>query len=81
MVVFDAEIVNMIPGRESNKPEYQYCAGWTDFVGMEISCCCIYDFSDKRPRVFMHDNLPALNELFRRSAGALMSLLHCAMPA
>jgi hypothetical protein len=67
MIVFDAEIVNCIPGREPNKPEYQYCEGWTDFVGMEISCVCIYDFSDKRPRVFLQDNLPALNELIRKT--------------
>lgn len=38
MLIYDCEILRMIPDRDGGKdPRYQYCNGWDDFPSMGIS--------------------------------------------
>ena len=64
MLVFDCEIINGIENDvRKRKPGIRYCEGWTDFVGMGISCICAYDFRAHRHRVFLEDNFHVFSQL------------------
>lgn len=64
MVVYDCEIVKMIPNKKEEPiPGIEYCKGWADFEGMGISVICVYDFVEDRYRVFMKDNLDEFQKL------------------
>ena len=59
MIVYDTEIVKAIRHRsEPVLPDIEYCQGWTDFAGMEISVLCAYEYRTGRYRVFLEDKLP-----------------------
>jgi hypothetical protein len=58
-VVYDAEIVNGILGKGAGEipvPGIQYCAGWTDYLGMGISVIAAYVWGEGY-RIFLADNL------------------------
>lgn len=58
MIVFDCEIERAIPSRNEARIEgIEYCNGWTDFIGMGISCICTLDTKTWEPRVFLADNM------------------------
>lgn len=62
MIVFDCEIKKAIPG--PNVPHgITCCDGWEDFGGMGIACVCVYDYGERRYRVFCEDNLSDFQDL------------------
>jgi len=64
MLVYDCEIVKMIPNKkETPVPDIEYCKGWGDFGGMGISVIGVYDFKEDKYRVFMRDNLDEFQKL------------------
>lgn len=72
MLVFDSEIKKAIQGRgEEQIPGIEYCQGWKDFVGMGISVIGVYDFREKKYRVFLEDNLNELQVLIDNRAFAI----------
>ena len=67
IVVYDCEIKYGIVGRgEKKKNGIIYCKGWTDFVGMGISCICAYDYETDRYRVFCDDNYDKFQDLIHK---------------
>ncbi len=65
-IVFDCEIFRAIPeiGQERD-PDLEYCFGWGDFFGMEISCVTAIDTVHMEPRVFLPDNFGDFAELLK----------------
>lgn len=58
LVVYDIEIERCIPDRATPRdPELRYCGGWTDHANMGIAVLAAIDMRDRRPRVFLADNL------------------------
>lgn len=58
MIVYDCEIINGVqPHAARRRPGIRYCKGWKDYIGMGISCICVWDFREFRYRVFLKDNL------------------------
>lgn len=64
IIVYDTEIQRAIPNGQRD-PLVQYCAGWTDFVGMGISVIAAVDVASGIPRVFFEDNLREFAEFSR----------------
>jgi hypothetical protein len=65
MIVYDTEIVNMIPGKRGEPvvPGVNYCKGWTDFHGMGLAVLCAYNYETDRWHVFLKDNLQEFQKL------------------
>lgn len=64
MIIYDCEIVNAIPNnKEPNREGIKYCKGWSDFVGMGISCIVALEVVSGKYRVFCKDNLAAFQAL------------------
>jgi hypothetical protein len=58
LVVYDIEILRCIPDRGAPRdPELLYCAGWGDHANMGIAVLAAIDMRDRRPRLFLQDNL------------------------
>lgn len=69
MLIYDSEIINMIPGKDEKPLEdCTYCKGWDDFEGMGIACVCAWDWMERAPRVFMMDNFSELAALVQHQA-------------
>ncbi len=67
VIVLDCEIKKLIPEKgKENLTGYEYCKKWTDFMGMGLSCCCVYDFKHDTYHVFLEDNLDELQALVDR---------------
>lgn len=67
-IIYDVEIARCVP--DPNKPcdpQFAYCDGWHDYAGMGLSCVTVYDCSESRFRIFMHDNLDQFQELIDQS--------------
>lgn len=47
---YDVEIKNLIPSNNQIDPNYTYCRGWTDYLGMGISKIGLY--VDEKPEIF-----------------------------
>jgi hypothetical protein len=60
VMFFDLEIRNAILGKgETARADIQYCNGWDDKAGMDISCCNASWLNNALPpMVFLRDNLP-----------------------
>jgi hypothetical protein len=57
-LIYDCEILKCIPNEnEMRDPNYQYCRGWGDKRGMEISVIGAYDYVTGDYLVFLGDNL------------------------
>ena len=64
LVVYDAEIQRLIPDRDEPRDnKYQYCQGWTDWLGMGVACVVAYLCAEKQFRVYMGDNLREFGKL------------------
>ena len=64
ILIFDAEIIKAILNKKDEPiPGIEYCKGWGDFKGMGISVVCVYDTKEDKYRVFLADNLEALQTL------------------
>lgn len=63
-VVYDLEIARAILGRgEEPMAGVDYCAGWTDYEGMGVACCCALDLLTGKMHVYLADNLGDFAEL------------------
>ena len=68
MLIYDCEIAKLIPSKdEPQDPNFEYCNGWGDHLGMSISVVSVYDFEEGFPRIFMEDNLAELFELMEKT--------------
>lgn len=68
MIIYDCEIIKGIARKGEPRIEgIEYCDGWRDFENMGISCICAYDYVEKRPRVFLEDNMDDFRELISRT--------------
>lgn len=68
MLIYDCEIAKLIPSKdEPNDPNFQYCKGWGDHLGMGISVISVYDYDEGFPRIFMEDNLDELWKLMEKT--------------
>jgi hypothetical protein len=58
LVVYDCEILNVIPPKEGGMPlpGVKFCKGWGDHAGMGISVICAYVWGEGY-RVFLEDNM------------------------
>lgn len=65
MLVADIEIVKAVPPKNDLEriEGIDYCAGWDDKENMGVSCCVVYDSRPRLWRVFLRDNMAALQEL------------------
>lgn len=67
MIVYDAEIIRLVPPKDPNSEQWvngaEYCDGWHDFKGMGISCLCAIELTCWRPYVFLGDNLDRFEHL------------------
>jgi len=67
LILYDCEIKNAIePNIMSRGDVFHYCNGWTDYVGMGISCVCAYDYRTQEYRVFLEDNMDEFSELITK---------------
>lgn len=68
MIIYDLEIQNLIPPRNGEKlPDFKYCDGWTDYVGMGFACAAIYDTARAEYRLFDEFMLCELQKRFNRT--------------
>lgn len=64
ILIYDLEIKNAILGKgEEKRPGINYCKGWGDHAGMEVSVLTVCDYKDGRFKVFMDDNQDEFKEL------------------
>lgn len=65
-IIFDIETVR--PVRMANEAEWPgiaYADSWTDYKGMGIACIGVFDFEERRFRMFGADDLAAFRRLLR----------------
>lgn len=56
-IIYDCEIKRCIPQKgKDNNPDFEYCQGWTDYIGMGISVVCVYEFSNDTMHTFDFKN-------------------------
>lgn len=66
MIIIDVETKKAILGRgETPIAGIEYCGGWRDFQGMGIACVCTYDITSQLSRVFLEEDLCALQDYLR----------------
>jgi hypothetical protein len=66
MLIFDGEIINAIPTEAPRVPGINYCRGWHDFKGMEISVICGHLVKAGTTHVFLEDNLDDLAHMINQ---------------
>jgi len=58
IIFYDLEILLAIPNKNGAREEgINYCAGWSDYSNMGISCLCAYNATRELPLVYCADNL------------------------
>lgn len=58
IIYYDLEIEKAIPPRDGEYEDgIKYCAGWSDYTNMGISCLCAYNATRDIPLVYCADNL------------------------
>ena len=71
-IIYDCEILRAIreaPFTGIAQPVedgIEYCKGWRDFAGMDVSVIGVYDYVEDAYRVFCKDNFAEFEELIRR---------------
>ncbi len=60
MIILDGEIKNAIPTEAPRVAGINYCEGWHDFKGMEVSVICAHLVRAGTTHVFLDDNLDDL---------------------
>ena len=56
-LLYDCEVARCIPDpKKPSDPTLEYCAGWSDFEGMGLSVVALFDFYERRHRVFFGDS-------------------------
>lgn len=65
IIIFDAEIKHgTIPlSLRQQADDLKYCNGWKDYVGMEVSVVCVYDYKFDRFITFEDDDAESLQHL------------------
>ena len=60
ILIYDAEIKRPPPGRPgTEEPDIEYCDGWKDYGGMDITVITAYSYLTKTPHIFLKDNILA----------------------
>lgn len=64
-VIYDVEIRYAPAPRpgEAREEGIRYCRDWRDYSNMGLAVVCAFDTYEKRPRVFLKDNLKGFGEL------------------
>ncbi len=58
ILLYDAEILRPPPGKPgTEEPDIEYCDGWKDYGGMDLTVVTAYSYLDHFPRIFLKDNL------------------------
>jgi len=64
MLIYDAEIVKMIPPTNNElEPGLEYCAGFDDFANMGIALIGVFDYCADQSRLFGMHNIDKFKEL------------------
>ncbi len=68
MIIYDIEIQKLIPPKTGERlPDFAYCEGWTDYVGMGLACAVIYDAARQEYHVFDEFDLDKLKNRLDRA--------------
>lgn len=68
MIIYDVEIQKCIQSRdEERNPNYQYCNGWKDYVGMDFACAVVFDYQFDRYDLYDEFMLDELREAFNKA--------------
>ena len=68
MIIYDLEIQNLVPPRNGSLlPDFSYCSGWTDYVGMGLACLALYDCVRQEYHVFDEFNLDDIQKRFDKT--------------
>lgn len=68
MLLYDLEIQNLVPSKNAdNLPDFKYCSGWTDYVGMGFACAVTYDTARAEYRLFDEFMLDELQKRINRT--------------
>ena len=64
-IIYDCEIIKAVPPNDGvgRMQGIEYCEGWRDFANMGVSVTGVYDYGERRYRVFCKDNLAELAKL------------------
>ena len=63
ILVFDCEIIKMIPAKKGREQGFEYCQGWQDFKGMGISVIAVCDLDSLFEEVFVFPEVSEIKQL------------------
>ncbi len=67
ILLYDAEIKRPPPGKPgTEEPDIEYCDGWKDYGGMDLTVITAYSYLDHFPRIFLKDNMLDFMKLVAR---------------